>query len=295
MTMELDSKFVGRQSAAFETEVTWRQMMNYAAGVGDGNPRYYDDESDDGPLAHPMLAVALTWPLCEHFADFWQIEDFPYHIFQQQVHYNEVITYHRPVRAGDKLKLVGDVVAILPHPAGTNMGVLLTATDADDEVVFTEYTGGILRGVKCVGGKNGAENVPEAQSLRTGEPPIWDTKRHIDPWAAHVYDGCTDIVFPIHTSMKVAKGVGLPRPIYHGTATLSMAVSEVVNREAGGDAALVKRIGAVFTAMVLPDSDITIQALGTTEDENGRNVFFDVLNDEGKKAISRGQVTLEHA
>lgn len=37
--------------------------MNYAAAVGDDNPRCFDDERPAGVVAPPMLAVALTWPL----------------------------------------------------------------------------------------------------------------------------------------------------------------------------------------------------------------------------------------
>ena len=48
--------------------------------------------------------------------------------------------------------------------------------------------------------------------------------------AAHVYTECARIFNPIHTDVAVAEASGLPGPILHGTATLAMAVSAVVDR-----------------------------------------------------------------
>jgi hypothetical protein len=44
--------------------------------------------------------------------------------------------------------------------------------------------------------------------------------------------------------------------------------------------------------MVTPGSDITLRLLARTETETGVNLFYEVLNDEGKKAVAEGYVLL---
>src|SRR5665811_1937903 len=43
--MEISSRFVGTPLKPLETQITWRQTTNYAAALGDTNPRYLDDEA----------------------------------------------------------------------------------------------------------------------------------------------------------------------------------------------------------------------------------------------------------
>jgi acyl dehydratase len=111
--------------------------------------------------------------------------------------------------------------------------------------------------------------------------------------APFIYDGCTGIHFPIHTSVKFARAVGLPDIIHQGTATLALAVREVINREVGGDPRTVRSIAGRFTGMVISGSEIRIQLAGRETGRGGDHLFFHVLNQEGKKAISEGVITLQ--
>ena len=54
---------------------------------------------------------------------------------------------------------------------------------------------------------------------------------------AHTYTECAHIWNPIHTDRAVALAAGLPDIILHGTATLALAVSALVDHQLGGDAA----------------------------------------------------------
>jgi acyl dehydratase len=121
---------------------------------------------------------------------------------------------------------------------------------------------------------------------------IWEAPLAVDPLAPFIYDGCTDIHFPIHTSRKFAHDVGLPGIIHQGTATLAYVARELVNREAGGNPALLKALACRFTGMVLPGSDIRVRMTGRQTSDSGMLVAFDVLNAEGKKAISDGSALL---
>ncbi|MEW6110922.1 MAG: MaoC family dehydratase N-terminal domain-containing protein, partial [Thermodesulfobacteriota bacterium] len=61
--MKLDTNFAGISLKTYQTEVTWRRTMNYAAAIDDHNPVYFDDEREGGIIAPPMFAVAVTWPI----------------------------------------------------------------------------------------------------------------------------------------------------------------------------------------------------------------------------------------
>lgn len=287
--MELRSDYVGAVSLPYTIEPTWRQTMNYAASVGDANPRYLDDTRPDGIIAPPMMAVALTWGISSDFRTYWPTDDFPYEVLQQQVHYTETLIWHRCIRPGEALRIQGELVGITPHRAGTVMTVCYRATDSGGEPVFTEYIGGMLRDVRCTDKGRALDHLPVIPRGPRVDAPVWEVAIHIDPLAAHVYDGCADITFPIHTSAAFARAVGLPGTILHGTATMSMAVREIVNRELDGDATRVRRLDGMFTGMVPLDSDIAIRLLARRE-EGEIDFAFEVLNHENQKAIRNGRL-----
>ncbi len=292
---KLSSRYVGAKARPYQTEITWRQCMHFAAGTGDDNPVYFDDDRPEGILAPPMLSVALTWPPTERTRDFWDAGDFPHDALKRQVHFTETLRWHRPMRPGDLLTIQGEVAAILPHRAGTELVIRYRAADDAGAPVFEEYIGGLLRGVRCADEGRGRENLPPVPSASAQDDIVWEKTLPIHPLAAHVFDACAKVPFPIHTSVRFARSVGLPRTIFQGTATLALAVREIINSEAGSDPAALKSVSAQFTAMVLPGTDIMVRLLERRAGENGRDLFFEVLNGDGKRAISGGHATLHAA
>jgi acyl dehydratase len=290
--MEISSKFIGAPLRCLEVVVTARQSMNYAASVGDNNPCYFHDERQSGIIAPPMLAVALTWQICGRISEYLQAEDFPWELLLTQVHYTEHLEFHRPILPGERLFIRGKVAAIIPRKAGTLIVLKFDACDATDHPVFTEHIGGMMRGVSCPSGGAGAEDIPYVSPTPLSDKVIWEAPLYVDALAPFIYDGCTDIHFPIHTSRKFAHDVGLPGIIHQGTAILAYAARELVNREAGSNPALLKTLACRFTGMVLPGSDIRIRMTGRQATDCGVLVSFEVLNAEGKKAISEGSALL---
>jgi acyl dehydratase len=291
--MEISSRFVGTPLRILEVEVTARQTMNYAAAVGDNNSRYFHDETPEGIIAPPMLAVALTWQIVGGIAEYLQAEDFPWELLLTQVHYTEHLEFHRPILPGERLFIRGKVAAMIPHKAGTLVVLKFDARDASDHPVFTEHIGGMMRGVKCPDGGAGAEDLPLIAAPPLSGAVIWEAPLYVDPLAPFIYDGCTDIHFPIHTSRKFARDVGLPGIIHQGTSTLAYAARELVNREAGCNPALLKTLACRFTGMVLPGSEIRVRMTGRQTVDSGKLVAFEVLNAEGKKAISNGSALMK--
>ncbi|HOG06811.1 MAG: MaoC family dehydratase N-terminal domain-containing protein [Syntrophales bacterium] len=290
--MEISSRFVGSPLKPLDARITWRQTTNYAAALDDANPRYLDDSDPGGLVAPPMFAVAVTWPISERIPDFIETSDFPFEILATQVHYTEHLEFFRLIRPDDRLTVQGRVAAILPHKAGTLMVLRYDARDEAGAPVFTEHIGGMMRGVRCTDDGAGAETLPETLPQPEPGDPLWETRIRIERTAPFVYDGCTNIHFPIHTSVKFAREVGLPDIIYQGTATLALGVRDVIKREAGGDPERVRSIACRFTGMVIPGSEIRVRLLESRSDGDRTHLFFSILNTEGKRAVSDGVVTL---
>lgn len=291
--LRLTSDFAGSSLKDYETKVLWRRTMNYAASVGDNNAVYFDDEREGGVVAPPMFSVAVTWPVCQRIGKYIQAEGFPAEILVNLVHYTECLTFHRLAAPGDRLTVKGRIAAIMPHRAGTLIVVRLHAIDELGGPVFTEHIGGLLRGVECLGQANTAEPLPLIPQHGEDGSPIWESAVFIDRLAPFVYDACTDIFFPIHTSVGFAHRVGLPGIILQGTATLAYTVRDLVDREAGRDPSLLRSVACRFTGMVLPGSELRIILQGRTVDESGKDLFFMVLNGNGDTVLSDGHARIE--
>jgi len=284
--MEIDTKSVGKQSRPCDVSLSPRLAMNYAAALGDDNPWYFHDDRPEGIFAPPMMAVALTWPLSAAFETYWDDVGIPLEAQARQVHYNESVSWVRPMRPDENLTIRGTVQAIRPHPSGTLIALRYEATDRQNAPVFAEYITGLLRGVCISGDGKGEGDLPNAGPARSQEEgEQWIESIQIDPLAAHLYDGCTDIVFPIHTSRAFAQQVGLPAPIYHGTAMLGLAVKEILNREGGADPRRLCNVYAGFRGMVFPGTTVKLRVTRALQEPGMKTVHFEVETPDGNLAI----------
>ncbi len=290
--MEVGSDIVGAKLKTFEVEITQRMINNYAAAVGDANPRYLDDSLPCGLIAPPALASAITWPIIANIQDYLDTM-FPPEVLFTLVHYTERLHFYRPMVPGDKLTINGEVAAVVPEKSGTHVVFKLPAVDQAGAPVFTEYIGGMLRGVACADGGRSAEDLPTFPATPEGSLPLWEAALPIRREDCYIYEGCTDVIFPIHTSPSFARSVGLPDIIYYGVATLARAVSELVNRELFADPSSITVLACRFRAMVLPNSFIRVQLLSRQKEGDAGQLLFRVLNSEGKEAVANGLLRYE--
>jgi len=286
--MKISSKYVGTKFREHRVVVNWRDTMNYAAAVEDNNPRYFDDEQQQGIIAPPMFSVAATWQIVENLGKYTETADFPLEVLTTAVHGSEFLEFHAPIKPGDVLTIHGVVAAIVPHRAGTFIVFKFAALDQQGQPVFTEYFGGILRGVECEDSGAGGEALPAVPKAPETCSNDWEQLISIDALRAHLYDGCADIHFPIHTSQRFARKVGLPGILLQGTATLAFAVRELVNRNANGDPGRLLALGCRFTGMVFPGTDIRVQLLSCVENDSHTDLFFRVLDDKSEVVIKDG-------
>jgi acyl dehydratase len=152
-------------------------------------------------------------------------------------------------------------------------------------VTTTDY-GSIYRGVATDGEvRVVVESLPVPEAPVGGEPR-WVASVPVAARAAHVYSECARIWNPIHTDVAVARAAGLPDPILHGSATLALAVSEVIQRDLAGDPARVRGIAVRFTGMVPMPSAFRVRGRGRGDGVLG----FDAVDERGQLVLSDGVV-----
>jgi len=291
--MEINSRFTGTPLKEYKTMVTSRAAMNYAAAINDTNPCYFNDQGHTGILVHPMTAVAVTWNITGKIWEFIEATDFPMAALLTQIHYSEDLLFHRMVIPDEPLTIKGKIAAILPHRAGTRVVIQYDAMDENELPVFTEYIGALMRGVTCPDNGSGEKSLPSVPRPQDGPEPIWAAPVDIDPMRPFIYDGCTNIVFPIHTSKKFATSVGLPGIILQGTATLALAVREIIDKTADGNPSRLKRLCCRFTGMVIPGIRMRVQVTGIETSDTKKNIFFEVVNPDQCNVISGGYALIQ--
>lgn len=278
--MKIDATVVGRHLGGTDRVVGWRGTTNFAAAVGETAPCYLDDTTPDGLVAPPTFPIALTWPLLSTLGQRLG-SGLPPGVLERLVHAGEHLRLHRPVRPRDRVAMNGQVVALAPGRSGARMVLRVDGT-ADDAPLFTEHVTVVFRGVECDPPGSATAEVPEGPAFPGDFAPLWQAMVEVGPEVPFVYDGCTGIVFPIHTSTAFARAAGLPGPLVQGSWTLARAVAAFVARACGGDPAQVREVGCRFTGMVLPGTRITVQMLPATPEGTHR---FRVLDAAGASAL----------
>ncbi len=285
--MPIDSSSVGQTTEPVQHEVDARWLMAYAAGLGDFNPRYLDTAAG-AVTAHPVFPVCLEWPAIlasRHLPGYQTLSP---QESARGVHAAHDLHLLRPIRPGDRLTTQATVVGVRRIKPGAAVTTRLDTRDGSGELVCRTYQLSISRGVEVTGAAVGPDpDVPEPPAL----PPEghgmagreWPLP--VAEGAAHIYTECARIFNPIHTDRAVALAAGLPDIILHGTATLALAVSRLVNELLDGDPTRVQRLGGRFSAMVPMPSTLRL----TVRPGPGM-LAFQVLTEAGAEAVGGGFV-----
>jgi len=249
--------------------------MAYSAALGESDRRYYDTSA--GVLAHPMFPVCYEWPVSLPIR---QIEALG-PLFPLLVHAEHDLRLYRLPRERDHVSTHARIVGVHKRKPGAFVVFRFETQDTSGELVSVSDFGALYRGVDVDGPDRGAaiELPPPAEGLKTAGA--------IDVGAnlAHVYTECARIFNPIHTDAAVARAAGLPQIILHGTATLGLAVSRLIDAR-GGEPTDVRRIAGQFAAMVTMPSDVTLRFVASDE----LFAHFEVLDHAGRAAIRGGLI-----
>ncbi len=285
--MPLDTRVVGRATEAITHEVDARWIMAYAAGLGDFNAGYLDTAAA-APVAHPVFPVCLEWPVILASRQLPGCETLSQAERARGVHAAHDLHLYRPIRAGDRLTTRATVIGLEGIKPGAAQTLRLDTVDAEGQLVCRTYQLSISRGVEITGVPVVGEDTPPLPAMagqQASAKSRWEPiSIPVPEGLAHDYTECARIWNPIHTDRAVALAAGLPDIILHGTATLAMAVTRLVNGSLDGDPNRVTRLGGRFSAMVLMPSVLTLEILG----DAAGTLFFEVRTEAGEVAFSQG-------
>lgn len=281
--MPYDATLVGQATEPMRHEVDARWLMSYAAGLNDFNPAYLRTDCAK-VVAHPLFPVCLEWPVILASRQLPGSDALTPAEAARSVHAAHDLHILRHISEGETLTTQARVTGMEAIAPGVAVTTRLDTCDASGELVARTWQLGIARGVALNGAARQSEPPPSHPSLQSPWPQPQRFPVPIAANAAHVYTECARIWNPIHTDRRVALEAGLPDIILHGTATLALAVSKLVDEFLGGEPGQVRRIGGRFRAMVLMPSVMAVEVLGQSED----SLFFQVLTEDGKPAVSQG-------
>jgi acyl dehydratase len=263
-------------------EIDARWLMAYAAALGETDEAYFDTLRPGGVIPHPLFPVCYEWPVAVEMR-----AALPEDVAIRSVHATHDLRLHRPARVGDRLTTRATVIRVEPRRSGSYVLTRFTTEDAAGAPVSTTDYGSIYLGVESE--PEGEQDAEEAPAVDAERSPAWSTPVPVAATLAHLYTECARIWNPVHTDRAVARRAGLADIILHGTATLALAVSRVIEREGPGGAEHVTRVRGRFAAMVPMPTTLTVEGF-TRAGDTGAPRAFRALNAEGRPAVRDGLI-----
>ena len=278
--MKIASRITGAEAPAVEQALDPRWVMAYSAALGETDPACYDTTRQDLPV-HPVFPVCYEWEPLQPVRSLPELAP----VYSRLVHAQHDITLYRPLRAGETVRTSARIVAALARAPGAFIVFRCETRDAAGQLVVTSDYGYLYRGVAIEGADTQITDLVEPRAAEVkleslGEIPVAAT-------AAHVYTECARIFNPIHTDIAYARAAGLPGILLHGTATLALSVSKVLQAR-DVEWRRVRGVSCRFSGMVLMPSTLQVHAA-----REGNATAFETLSERGEKVISRGRLLLE--
>ena len=273
--MALNADLVGKRYEGATFTVTPEHIAAYANATNDDNPRYHFDAA----IGSPVFAVVPAFPTFmaaardkELGADLLKL-----------VHSAESHVLHRPVVAGDVLRVAGVLESVENADTGETFTVRTDLMDEAGAVVVE------VRGTMLIRGTASKRGVVEAVERAGEEPAHVETTRVDEDQPARYADASGDRN-PIHLDDATARAAKLPGVILHGMCTMAMAGKAVVNGPCEGDPSRVKRVEVEFSKPVFPGQELTTKVWPAASSEN--LIVFDTVNDRGITVIKGGRAEL---
>ena len=287
--MPYNTALINTYGKPFEAEIDNRQLMAYAASLGDYSPHYLDTQDSSPVVAHPLFPVCLEWPALLDLGRRELESGLAENEQSRAIHAFHDLHLYRPIYAGDKLTTQATVIGLEQKKPGTFQWIRLDTRDEKENLVCQTYQLGILRDVDLNGPDVSEEPIPTPPTFDNATTIEQEFKLPFHAGLAHIYSECSGIWNPIHTDRAIALAAGLPAIILHGTATLASAVSKLIEQTLGGDPLRVSRVGGRFNAMVVLPSTATL----TVHQVGCDRATFSVKNSKGDYAIKDGFICWE--
>jgi hypothetical protein len=279
--MALDAGLVGYTTRAFEHVLDARWAMAYAASLGDSAPCYLDNRDGRALATHPLFPVCPEWPA---LVDSLQVNDVD---MRRTVHATHDLHLIAPLAPPLRLVTRGTIVGVEQRRPGIYLGWRFETTDGEGRLLARTWQGNLFLGETLHGAARWLDTPP----AWPGAPfaPVQRATIAVPANLSHVYTECARIWNPIHTDAAVAAASGIGPPLLHGTASLALAVSRIVDLVLDGDPRRVCRVGGRFRAPVLLPDTLEV-VLGAARDGV---VDFELLTPRGGRAVEQGFVVFD--
>lgn len=262
--------------------VTPRMALAYSAGLGDTSCL---DDAAGHFAASPFFCVSLEWQLV--IAARNEMLGVTPAEAVRAVHAGQSTRFLKPLRPGQTVTVSGRILEVRKTRAGALSVTQLDVTGADGMTITSTLSTGVFRGV----GVDGEDRCTSGASPAAVPPRMFAVEQTIIPLDRgfpHRYTECAAIWNPIHTERKAALAAGLPDIIVHGTALWALAGTALLARFASGAPGRLKNLSGRFAAMVVAGTAITVRHGPISGDGE---VSFEVLNEQGDKAVADGRAT----
>ena len=275
MAIDYD-KLLNYPIPAVETELTERDTMLYALGLGFGADPVDRNQLkfvyEDGLKAVPSMAVVLGHP------GFWVKRPDTGIDWVRVLHGEQSMVLHRPLPTCGRL--VGQSRVTEIYDKGADKGALMyqerVVADAETgEKICTLTASTFCRGDGGFGGPTGASPRPHPMPDRAPDG-------HVDvatlPQAALIYRLSGDYN-PLHADPAVAEAAGFAQPILHGLCTFGVACHALVKALCDYQPERLVRQDGRFSAPVYPGETIRVEywADGATASYRAKALERDVV------------------
>jgi acyl dehydratase len=286
--MPFNSRMVGASTREFTHSVDARWLTAFAAGIGDNNPRYMDT-TQGSVVAHPMFPVCLEWPAILSSRELPGHETVSPQEAARGVHAAHDLHIYQPIVADETYTIKAQITSLSAIRPGAAVVTRLDTRNSRGELVCQTWHTSISRGVAIEGEPGEIEASPAPPDLAGAQPQMPAFQIPVVEGLGNIYTETARIYNPIHNDKAYAIAAGLPDVILHGTATLALGVTALVNAFAEGDPTRVERIGGRFSGIVLMPNTLTLEV--TTR--AGSTYGFHMLERGGTEVFTAGYITFK--
>lgn len=270
-----------------------RDCALYALALGIGSDPLDEDElafvyegrgQHRQVVAFPTFAMTLAWPR------FWQDDPATGIAWQQILHGEQHVRWHRPLPATGRVRGRHRIAAVEDKGAGRGLLIhfIIELEDADSGVPLAE-----IRQVQFLRGDGGCGSrgllpAPCAPLPADAGPWHHDEVR-TSPQGALLYRQASRDYMPLHADPDIARAAGFERPISHGLNNLGLAARMLMRRFAPRQPQRLRALSARFVAPGLPGDTVRVSLASRGPGE----VFFHAdAVERGVRLIDRGRAEL---
>lgn len=276
--MPLKKEALGTKTDEFAYDVEAEKTVAYAKATNEDNPRFIDERVPGGLIAPPVFNVVPAWTASGAAMS----AVVPPPDFLRLVHGEQDMRFFAPVRPGDSLTSVAEIVSIEEKATGETATARITTTNQAGEKVTVQDMTIFIRGTGSGGPKPPKEPEPDR-----GEPDVTAVQK-VDEDQTYRYKEASGDHNPIHVDENVAKSAGLPGIINHGLCTMAFTSKAAIDNLCDSDPERLRRLKVRFSKPVLPGQEITTKFWKTGENDGVTSYAFETINPDGIPVIKDG-------